>query len=474
MFNKRIAETTLTGETADRLFSNITAQDTPDQSFLATLRALCYKRLPPDESIRLTVLVKNDAPNQIETASPAAYMNSLISSGFSEPASSVHNIVIVYTFCQESGEKMLEIVKTHTGAGKRYMRNYTRRDDLHVFYAHKLRALFYTDTTGQNTVIFTDKLELKQFHALQMMLPQYLPYLFQDTPLSQDEIHLLKSTGEKSVAEYERLIEEFAKTMDIRSEIIRTKLAGFETAFERIRITELKNEVSAYQADYEHYLSILRELSQKIQEKTYLLAGMECALGAQTENSELMEYFMCNKNLSIIQVVGTAVEFVVHGYADIYDEEAFEMYVGNHNGFMYARINPSITCHQMEKLYRAIFSEGKYKLRMCAAYTADMRNGLKAFSNYGFPTESRTYLPNPHIQHYGCIGSYASRFQEYMRHKDYIGAIDQAVVSARNLNFYDSAVIAVFSHDLSHSDIRCIERSDGTLLTPLEAIKELE
>lgn len=417
MFNKRISETTLTGETADRLFSNITARDTPDQSFLATLRALCYKRLPPDESVRLTILAKFDDPNQVETALPSSYMKTLIPNEIKESDSSVHNIVIVYTIQQEAGEKMLETVKTHAGAGKRYMRNYTERDDLRVFYAHKLRALFYTDAAQQNTVIFTDKLELKQFHALQMMLPKYLPRLFQNAPLSQDEIHLLKSAGEKSVDEYERLIEEFAKAMDIRSEIIRTKLAGFETAFERIRITELKNEVSAYQADYDHYLSILRELSQKIEERTYLLAGMECAVNAHTKNSELMEYFMCNKNLSIIQVVGTAVEFVVHGYADIYDEDAFEMYVGNHNGFMYTRINPSVTCRQMEKLYRAIFSEGKYRLRMCAAYTADMRNGLKAFSRYEFPAESRTYLPNPHIQHYGCIGSYASRFQEYMRNK---------------------------------------------------------
>lgn len=474
MFNKRIAETTLTGETADRLFSNITAQNAPDQSFLATLRALCYKRLPADESIRLTVLAKNDDLSQAETASPAAYINALIPSEFRVPASSIHNIVLIYTLRQEAGEKMLETVKAHAGADKRYMRNYIGRDDLRVFYAHKLRAMFYTDTAQQNTIIFTDKLELKQFHALQMMIPQYLPRLFQDTPLSQDEIHLLKSAGEKSVGEYERLIEEFAKAMDIRSEIIRTKLAGFETAFERIRIAELKNEVSAYREDYEHYLSILRELSRKIEERTYLLAGMECAVGAQAEHSELMEYFMCNKNLSVIQVVGTAVEFVVHGYADIYDEEAFAMYVENHNGYMYARIHSSITCNQMEKLYRAIFSEGKYRLRMCAAYTADMRNGLKAFSHYEFPAESKTYLPNPHIQHYGCIGSYAGRFQEYMKHKDYIGAIDQAVVSARNLNFYDSAVIATFSHDLSCSDIRCIERSDGTLLTPPEAIKELE
>ena len=145
-----------------------------------------------------------------------------------------------------------------------------------------------------------------------------------------------------------------------------------------------------------------------------------------------------------------------------------------HNGYMYSNINPAVTEIQMERLYRAIFGENKYKLRLCAAYIADIRNGLRACSHYIFPPESRAYLPNPHIQHFGCVGTYAGRFQEYMASGDYVGAIDQAVVSGRNLNFYDPPVISHFASELSRSKIRCIERPDGSLLTPLEAIKELE
>ena len=61
-----------------------------------------------------------------------------------------------------------------------------------------------------------------------------------------------------------------------------------------------------------------------------------------------------------------------------------------------------------------------------------------------------------------------------MQRRDYVGAIDQAVVSARNLNFYDSTVISRFAGDFSRTRIKCIEKPDGTLLTPLEAINELE
>jgi hypothetical protein len=218
----------------------------------------------------------------------------------------------------------------------------------------------------------------------------------------------------------------------------------------------------------------MRNLQTKIQERKYTLAGLECAINAKSGDSELVEYFMCNKGLSIIKVSGTGIEFVVHGYADVFDSDAFEQFVKNHDGYMYSGINPRITKPQMEKLYRSIFDNCRYKLRLCAAYNADMKTGLKAKQHYNFPPESETYLHNPHIQQFGCIGTYAGRFQEYMRKKDYVGAIDQATISCKNLNFYDSAVMGTFASQLSCTSTTCIEKSDGSLITPYEAIQEME
>ncbi|MCL2698150.1 MAG: hypothetical protein FWE74_08730 [Oscillospiraceae bacterium] len=73
------------------------------------------------------------------------------------------------------------------------MSNYALQEDLRVFYARKLNALFYHNEADRNTVIFSDKLELKHFHTLQMMIPKYLPSLFKDNPLTEQETALLKS-----------------------------------------------------------------------------------------------------------------------------------------------------------------------------------------------------------------------------------------------------------------------------------------
>jgi len=474
MFNKAIHGTTLTTDAAGRLFSNIVASDTPDQSFLATMRALLRKRLPPDESVQLYCKKLHYSANDISYATTSDCMSWFVPEIIRYPRPSEHIISIVYMAQQDAGEKMMETVRANIGTGKRHMSGYTRRDDLKVFYARKVNALFYTDADNRNTVIFAAQLEARHFHVLQMMIPKYLLGLFADNPLIETETALLKSLGNKTAVEYETLIEEFAKDLDIRAELIRGKLAGFETAFERMRLDEIRNEIGRYESDYEYNLTNLRELAHKIQAQKYMLAGLECSINEHSGDTELIEYFMCNKNLSLINVSGTKMEFVAHGYADIYDPDAFEQYVGNHGGYMYSNLSSTVTKPQMEKLYRAIFGEGRYKLRICAAYTADMRTGLKAFQHYSFPAESTTYYPNPHIQQYGCIGTYAGRFQEYMQKKDYVGGIDQAVVSARNLNFYDSSVISSFAKDLSRTTIKCIEDSDGTLFTPREAITKLE
>ena len=437
MFTKPIYSSQFSGEIPDRLFTNITATGALDCTFLTTMRVLFHKRLSENETVKFS-LTKSE------------YFT------LTESQNNVYKIIIVVGEVENF----------------RFMKAYTRLDDLQIFYARKAKATFFK--SENNTVIFIDKLELKHFHALQIMLPKYIPSLFAEFPLTEKETLLLKSLGNKSAVEYEKLIGEFAKDLDIRAEIIRTKLQGFETAFERAKLDEIKNEIQICESNYENLLNSMREMSAKIDEKKFTLAGLECAISSRSGDSELMEYFQCNKNLSIIKVTGTTIEFVAHGYADIYDVDAFEAFVGNHNGYFYSGLNREITKSQMEKLYRAIFGTNLLKLRICAAYSADVRTGLRAIQHYVFPPESATYLANPHIQEYGCIGTYAARFQEYMRKRDYVGGIDQAVVSARNLNFYDSAAIGVLARNLSNSTATCIEDSKGNLLTITQAINELE
>ena len=463
MFTKEICNITLANDIADRLFDNITAHHFMDQTFKATLRAMLHGRLPDHETLHLALVPISTNAITPDSISENIRRNNM---GFS------YTIYVVYSMDIKNNQ-MLDVVCSNFGKGRKYYTDFTLHEDLRVFYNKMLRGLFYTN--DYDAFIFLEFLDIQKYHALQMMIPKYLPQLFKEHPLTADEMLLLKSLGSKSSSEYERLIEQFAQRFDIRSEIIRTRLKGFETIFERTRADEVSRTILTYQKNYESHLDDLRRLTGMIQDQQIILAGLQCKIdSAAGDESELMEYFLCNKQLSVIRVCGTELEFVVHGYADVFDEEAFKTYTGNLNSYLYTQLDGNIDKTDMERLYRSVFSDGRYKLRMCAAYKADIRNGIKPVQDYIFPPESQTYLPNPHIQRYGCIGGYASRFVEYMSHRDYVGAIDQAVVSAQNLNFHDSTVMSTFAHNLSRTTIKCIEDADGNLMTPREAIQKLK
>jgi len=464
MFAKEINQITLTNDIADRLFDNITTSDYGcDRTFTATLRALLCKRLPANESL---LLAHVPLGGHAITADMITERIRQVGRGHS------YSIYIVYPLDKRDGSRLLDNVRSSIGEGRRYLGAYAPQEDLRVFYIRKLDGLFYTD--GNSTIIFLDNLDTRQLHALQMMIPKYLPKLFANNPLSEEETELLKCFGGKSHYEYERMIEQFAQRLDMRGEMIRSRLKGFETVFEQERLREVTKVIEAYQREYQSYLNSIRSTLNAIQEQQILLAGLESRINSEADGeSELMEYFMCNKQLSIMRVRGTELEFVVHGYADIFDEDAFDTYVSKHTSYLYTQIGDNVTIEQMELLYRAIFG-GNYKLRLCAAYVANMRNSITPLQDYSFPPESQTYLPNPHIQRFGCIGNYARRFAEYMYNKDYVGAIDQAAVSARNLNFHDSSVMRNFAHTLPRTTIKCVEDANGNLMTPREAIKKLE
>ena len=462
MFTKEISSTTLTNDIAERLFDNITASSYgPDCSFAATLRAVLHGRLPVDESLNLALIPLKP---YLTTADVITEEIRRYDMGHS------YTVYIVYPQYKNAGLQMLESVRSYMGDGKRYFDTCAPREDLRLFYIKMLNGLFYTN--DHSALIFLDHLDTRRFHALQMMIPRYLPCLFDGAPLSAAETALLKSLGLKTSAEYERLIEQFAQQLDMRSEIIRTRLKGFETSFERERMQAVSHDIEVHQHEYTMHMDNLRRTSNAIQDLQITLAGLQCRIDSDSGDSELMEYFLCNKNLSIMRVQGTELEFVVHGYADMYDEEAVETYAGNHGSYLYSHIN-GIPKEAMERFYRAVFIERTYKLRLCAAYKADMRNSLKPMREYIFPPESFSYIPNPHIQRHGCIGGFGSRFMEYMSRRDYVGAIDQAAVSARNLNFHDSGVIMNFVTLLSKTTVQCVEDADGNLMTPRAAIEKL-
>ena len=74
----------------------------------------------------------------------------------------------------------------------------------------------------------------------------------------------------------------------------------------------------------------------------------------------------------------------------------------------------------------------------------------------GVARNGSSSYPQPHIYHYGCVGSYSESFDELSAIGDLYGITQTILNCAQSLNLYDSAVMRRFANDLDQQDTRGI------------------
>ena len=129
----------------------------------------------------------------------------------------------------------------------------------------------------------------------------------------------------------------------------------------------------------------------------------------------------------------------------------------------------------------AIFIDQVLKLRFCCAYTIRLGERVTGMRGYDYNESCDTYIPNPHIDRYSCLGNYERTMNERLMENDAIGAIEQCISSCKSLNFSDSTVMEVFMDRMCGRDgykhNKCIELPDGSVVDmngAIEWMKEQE
>lgn len=184
-----------------------------------------------------------------------------------------------------------------------------------------------------------------------------------------------------------------------------------------------------------------------------------------------------NKGLMIESVAADGITFVEKSYLEYWDEELADIAITRPTSYVYAPNNkPGVIPQDDIALFaKALFIDKSIKLRICAAYqfraypTSD--SSIRALPRYPY---SDKYTPNPLSDVFSDIGGRASFIVEYLRRKDYIGALEQCVASCRSLDFGDIVVMGTFFDRVHKNRGVFVELPDGTVCNPMEAIKWLK
>jgi len=490
MFNKTLSGLTLTKQVANGLFHNINGQDfRGDNSFLATLRALMYKRVPKEESIWLGVTSSRYGERELNGASPKDCIRAFLRN--TEILSGTPGTIHIHTFeGNEEGNNicfnLLDNGALNTALGNAF----TALPDVNKFLEQngKVRARVYISEERKSVLIFVDRLDIKRWHLLQSLIPRYMPWYVRENPFDEEEIALIRSLTKRYAPDYSELIERFASRFDFRTQAVRNMLKGFENAFERDKLVNVQRQIANDRTRIEQLEQQFRDLYTRIADLTTQELGLIAKMRGDNdsgEDTEFMEYMLCNKSVNLVNVSGGTIEFIVTTTISSFDPDLFESAIKKvGRSFFYRHYqtgnryqNKEMTDERIMRLMNAIFRDEILKLRVCAAYKLNFSDGgYYGLKNYHFPEDIlRDHTPNQHIQYYACLGNNHPYIRQAMLNRDYVAAVSNCCNSATNMNLSEANTGTFFMEKICANDVgKIIQMPDGTTATPLDAVKWLE
>lgn len=473
MFRNSIQRSPFYGEVADECFPNIRGDAwRNDCSFISTMRALLAPRMNDEDAIFLGFSSRACAGSDL-TGDP---MHDIAYIMGDADIASYQNRFVIHSLNGDTDGNVacMECVRScFTEAFPEYQ----QIPKITAFFQRSFDVLGYCNAERRVTILFVGSpMDMRKMHYLQMCMLPALPWFFDKSKgVSADEMSLINSLREQSPDKYITCLNKLAAAYDFRSIEIKQKLEGFERRRIDSEIECIRSEISGIDSDIDSWMSSINDALSCRDDRCVRLLGLETRQ-ASADDSELMEYFVCNKRLHLESVEGSTIRFVVCDYLSYFDQDMAESIIDCTGSFVYAYGGADLTEEQMAKLLRAVFVDETLKMKVCAAYSVSIGGGVRALAGYDYPPACDDCMPNPHIDEFSCLGNYARTLAEMARAANYIGAIEQCVASCKSLNWGDSTVAGRMVRNLHdrYRSTKFIELPGGTMATPKDAVAWLE
>lgn len=474
MFKNEISSTPLMNEPANTLMANISGDRfMGDCSFVSTLRALLFNRMPKEDRINFRISRSDYSSGDVEHTSKRDMVRNICNHNNQIGQQGGFALHYFNSMTQKANQDCFALVvaefeNTYPG--------YKKLEKITEFYRKAFPVACFINTELKSIALFVEQMDYRRFHYLQCAIFPMVPWYFDPKAgVSEPEMNLVKSLMENTPDAYRDCIAKLCDLFDFRSEVIKQKLNGFELRFIRDALASSEgqyHDITNRIADFNNRLC--EELS-KLNDLNFRIAGMRQKLEeGNGDDSEIMDYFLRNKNLVLIDSVGARVDFIVRAKLEYYDPDMAESAINNKHSLLYTR-GGGHGAADREKLYRAIFVDNQIHVNVCAAFQLSIGGGVNTRGHYAFGEEFNNCMPHPHIDEYNCMGDYVRIVNDLMQRHDYIMALEQCIASARSLNFADSTVLGHFVSVLfgGGDHARCLELPDGRIVNPTDAIKWL-
>ena len=357
-------------------------------------------------------------------------------------------------------------VKDNIGA---FIKSKTNAECIAVYHKEKNCAAFFVNSS-----------ELKIYHGLLSFISLMFPNLFKDIPLRKPEdynvILSLSKTDKRTFIEaiqasVQPYLAEFRRIM--LGNLLKTM---HEAKIERA-LTEVENQRN-YISDIErNYSDAIKALKNLI----IIYEGMKVTEVMDKPEEDLVEYLATNKSIHNLKIANGKLSFTVATLLNNFNENAWQTF--STRGFIYdgqyktANLLDAFSNKTNRKiLLDSIFSEmPEFSIKIAGNYSIDLNNyyvqSARGFDYQNADPLYKTYMPNPHLEIFACLGGYKNRVISALKNGNYISAIELCCASAGSINLEETdQTFRPFLGWLLSSREKVLRRKDGVEMTPEEAL----
>lgn len=479
MFSKVIYETSLSGSIADQVFPRIQGDSfNSDNSFISTMRAILAPRMSEDDNIELMYRMSDHSVRTINGVSTIDLFNAAL--GIAD----VNNTIMIHSLRSSDTAARTAFLEKLDDPNEGFLKQYVgfvELDKIRQYFSTNgiMEARFYQSTARHLTLIVVDGLNIRRWHALASLIPKYCPWFFIGKPFTAEEKNLLASLSKNNSATFEKLIEDFASHYDMRSYLIKNLLGSFEKNARQGRLRNIDRQIADAESEMDDLMRRYTRYVSQLNDLNIMRAGIKEAInGNKDSDSELEEFFLCNKGIDPIQVDGSTLDIVIRTHLSMFDVDLFETMAGNEDSLLFHDYHISREIFKpmenRKKFLEALFGEDPcLKVRMCAYYHLSMNGEVYTSRGYSFPSNCQTYMPNPHLNYHRCLGDYERNIAECLRNGDMVGAVATCNASAQSVNLGEGPTMEYFLRDLFSTESKVIELPDGTCVSPVDAFNWL-
>ena len=485
MFRAPITSTPFVGQYTDAFFPNINGESYQgDVSFLSTMRALLAPKMKEKDGIYLRFMQTNPFK-----ASSMGDKKEFIKSTIDFRPSD--NELIVYNLRgdADANSKLIEELRKEF---PKLHKGYQEVVSIAEFYKNSFPCICFKNEKTRTIIYFVGRLNMRSMHYLQASIPVpctwFVPEVTANT-FGEDGWALIKSLASVETTdeagnvtnngadEYLRIITKMSEKYDFEKARLKTILGGFEERQHKREIDQLKANVAEYDRNIERYQHDIMSFVKSRDDTIVRIWGLEHKIETLEGESELLDYFMNNKSLYLLQVNNDKLEFAVGTYLTYVDPAALDKIMKNPRSVVARYETSTLSKEDMQLLLRAALIDNKIKLRICAAYSLGLGSGVSALSHYTFPDRFNNYMRNSHVDGARCLGSYVTPITNALKNGNFVGAIEQCIASAMSQNVlesvtFDPLIQRLYDRDHAYRD--CFELPDGRVVSPEEAVKWLK